>query len=80
LPYVTGYDTNDYNNGYAENGKAIDAIEIIYKGTGKIYYRVSPLNSVSYYSYQVGNTKNKTMDGYAGAFGRELDKLQIYVK
>lgn len=28
LPWVTGYDINDFNNGYAGNGQVIDAIEI----------------------------------------------------
>ena len=28
LPWVNGYDINDYKNGYAGNGKEIDAIEI----------------------------------------------------
>lgn len=28
LPWVSGYDINDYNNGYAGNGKVIDAIQI----------------------------------------------------
>lgn len=28
LPWVTGYNINDYNNGYAGNGKEIDAIQI----------------------------------------------------
>lgn len=28
LPYVTGYNVNDFNNGFAGNGKIIDAIQI----------------------------------------------------
>lgn len=80
LPYVTGYNTKDYNNGYAGNGKAIDAIEIIYSGTKKAYYKVSPINTSSYYSYQSDNDKGSNLDGYAGVFGKKIDKLQIYIK
>lgn len=80
LPYVTGYNINDYNNGYAGNGKPIDAIEIIYGGDKKAYYRVSPIGTTGYYSYQTDNNKGGDMDGYAGAIGVKFDKLQIYIK
>ena len=80
LPYVTGYNINDYNNGYAGNGKPIDAIEIIYGGTKKAKYRVSPIGSNGYYSYQTDNDKGGDMDGYAGTIGVKFDKLQICIK
>jgi len=86
LPYVTGYNTKDANNGYAGNGKAIDAIEVIYKtpsditnslGYYKAKYRVSPIGSTSYYSYQYDNEKSNKQDGYAGAIGKSIDKFEI---
>jgi hypothetical protein len=80
LSYVTGYNTNDHANGYAGNGKAIDAIQIIYDGTKKAYYRVSPINSATYYSYQPDNDTSGGKDGYAGKLGTKIDKLQIYIK
>lgn len=85
LPPVTGYNINDYNNGYAGNGKVIDAIEIVYKtpsdiakslGKLKAKYRVSPLKC-NYYSYQYDKEKTKGQDGYAGSFGKSIDRLQI---
>lgn len=86
LPYVTGYNTSDSINGYAGNGKAIDAIEVYYttpsdlKSSLGYYlrakYRVSPLNG-SYYSYQYDNEKTNGQDGYAGAIGTSIDRLQI---
>jgi len=85
LPYVTGYDTSDYNNGYAGNGKAIDAIEVYYftpadviakNGYLRAKYRVSPVNS-GYYSYQYDNEKSNGQDGYAGSFGKTIDRLQV---
>ena len=30
LPFVTGYDVNDYNNGYAGMGYSIDLVEVYY--------------------------------------------------
>ena len=85
LPYVTGYNTGDSENGYAGNGKVIDAIEVYYgtpsdivESTGylKAKYRVCPVNG-SYYSYQYDNETGNGQDGYAGAFGVSIDKLQI---
>lgn len=85
LPYVTGYDTKDAKNGYAGNGKKIDAVEIIYttpsdvakaKGYYKAKYHVSPKGK-SYYAWQYDNEKTKGQDGYAGVFGVVIDRLQI---
>lgn len=80
LPYVTGYNTNDYYNGYAGSGKTIDAVEIVYTPEkGKSYkakYRVSALYQ-SYYDWQRNNDKSNGQDGYAGLFGNAIDKLQI---
>lgn len=85
LSYVTGYNINDHINGYAGNGKVIDAIEIYYStpsdyskknGYLKAKYRVSPLKG-NYYSYQYDNEKTNGQDGYAGDFGTSIDRLQI---
>lgn len=85
LPYVTGCNINDSNNGYAGNGKPIDAIEIYYNtpsdvvnkyGYLKAKYRVTPFYH-GYYDWQYDNEKSKNQDGYAGSFGQYLDRLQI---
>ncbi len=86
LPYVTGYNINDHINGYAGNGKVIDAIEIYYstpsdyakaKGYLCAKYRISPTNSSKYYDWQIDNNTGNGMDGYAGLLGMTIDKLQI---
>lgn len=83
LPWVTGFDWNDFHNGYAGDGvTAIDAIEVyLYspKNDQYAFYRVSPLNK-DYYPYQRDNEKSNVMDGYAGAFGVEIDRIQMYIK
>lgn len=85
LPYVTGYNTSDYNNGYAGNGKPIDAIEVYYSTPSDIVktrgylvakYHVAPING-SYYDYQYDNEKTNNQDGYAGCFGKAIDKFQL---
>lgn len=91
LPYVTGYNWNDHNNGYAGNGKPIDAVRVYYNtpsdlvangGYREAKYRVSPVGSVTYYDWQLDDTVNKAkgMDGYAGAFGKAIDKFQICIE
>lgn len=86
LPYVTGYDTNNHNNGYAGNGKIIDAIDIYYTTPSsvknrlgkplKAKYHVSPVGC-NYYSNQYDNERINGQDGYAGAFGKSIDRVQI---
>lgn len=86
LPYVTGYDITDSVNGYAGNGKPIDAIEVYYAtpeavrkeygGYLRAKYRVSPVNS-GYYDYQYDTETSNGQDGYAGAIGKTIDRLQI---
>ncbi len=81
LPFVSGYDILDFNNGYAGNGKPIDAVEIIYHGDeGKVaQYRVAPIKK-AYFSWQNNNQTLDGQDGYAGLFGSKIDKLQIVIK
>lgn len=85
LPYVTGYNTSDYNNGYAGNGTPIDCVEVYYYTPDNIrpyqqaYYRVSPVNK-GYYSWQKDNSTADGMDGYAGAPGVAIDRFQIQIK
>lgn len=79
LPWVTGYNINDDNNGYAGNKKVIDAIQIVYDGKLKAHYRVSPVKR-NYYPFQDDNETTKGQDGYAGSFGTSIDRLQIMVK
>ena len=81
LPYVTGYNTKDYEHGYAGNGKPIDLIEVYYyappgKPVKKAKYRVADGNR-NYYPWQHDNEKTNGQDGYAGVFGKLITKFQI---
>lgn len=85
LPYVTGYNINDHKNGYAGNSKVIDAIEVYYytpngvKPYHKAKYRVSPLNG-NYWPWQYDNETDDNQDGYAGDFGKTIDRFQIKIE
>ena len=85
LPYVTGYNISDDNNGYAGNGKPIDAVQVYYStpadvvnahGYYKAKYLVSPLTR-GFYSYQYDTETSNGQDGYAGSLGKTIDRFQI---
>lgn len=86
LPYVTGCDYDDFDNGYAGDKKhEIDAVEIIYyTPDGEDYkyarYMVSPFGLRNFYPEQVDNETGNGMDGYAGEFGKAIDKFQLVVE
>lgn len=84
LPWVTGYDINDYENGFAGDYTDIDAIVVYYfTPAGYLYqeaiYRVSDVTGEEYYPEQVDDMIGPAMDGYAGVFGNSIDKLQIKI-
>lgn len=85
LGWVTGYDTGDYNNGFAGDYTNIDMIQVYYyTPDGYIYkvavYRVSDLNNLTYYPVQVDTKVAPGYDGYAGVPGTAIDKLQIWIE
>lgn len=81
LPYVSGFNWADPVNGYAGNGKPIDAIEVIYiapdGSSQKAQYRVSPVNG-NYYDWQYNNETGGGQDRYAGSFGKKVDRFQLF--
>lgn len=86
LPWVTGYNWKDHNNGYAGWGKAIDAIQVYYNtpadyaakyGYQKAQYRVSSTKTNGYFGWQFDTETKNGQDGYAGTFGTAIDKFQL---
>lgn len=76
LPYVTGYNWWDNENGYAglTNGGQIDGIRIKTSGTGgKARYKVSTIGSTGYLPSVVEDSD------FAGIYGKAIDKLQIEI-
>lgn len=84
-PYVTGYNINDINNGYAGDCKNdIDMVEVYYNTPDgyaykKAKYRVAPIGR-DYYSWQYDNENTNGCDGYAGAAGVSIGKFQIIIE
>lgn len=87
LPWVTGYDIENYENGFAGNGTVIDTIEVYYytpqsiveeSGYKRSAYRVSPLWG-NYYPWQYDTEQTEGQDGYAGVYGAAIDRFQIQI-
>lgn len=81
LPFVSGCNWSDGNNGYAGNGRVIDAVQVIYHppvgSNQKAQYRISPVKR-GYYSWQYNDETTGGQDGYAGAFGVPMDRFQLF--
>lgn len=81
LPFVSGCNWSDGNNGYAGNGRVIGAVQVIYHppvgSWQKAQYRISPVKR-GYYSWQYNDETGGGQDGYAGAFGVPMDRFQLF--
>lgn len=80
LGKVTGYNINDYINGWAGNNKPIDAIRVYYNTPSNIRPFKKAKYKVNNYGWQYDDeTKNK-QDGYAGVYGVTAKKVQITIE
>lgn len=80
LPYVTGYDVNNFENGYAGDDRIIDAVEIYYYTPSDIRPFKKAKYKINNYDWQYDNEKTNNQDGYAGVFGVPATKLQITIE
>lgn len=86
LPYVTGCDYDDFDNGYAgDKVHAIDALEITYytpegEDYKYMHYMVSAFGDRNYYPEQIDAEIRDGMDGYAGVIGKTIDKIQMWIE
>lgn len=80
LPRVTGYNINDFNNGYAGDDRIIDAIRIYYNTPSNIRPYKRAKYKVNNYSWQYDDETLNGQDGYAGVFGVNATKIQIIIE
>lgn len=80
LPYVTGYDINNFENGYAGDGRIIDAVEVYYFTPNDIRPYKKAKYKVNNYDWQYDNEKTNGQDGYAGVYGVNATKFQIVIE
>ena len=80
LPYVTGYDTHNFANGYAGNGKVIDAIEVYYYTPDDIRPYKKAKYKINNYPWQYDDERGNGQDGYAGVIGVPANKFQMIIE
>lgn len=81
LPFVTGYNINDFSNGFAGDGiSVIDAVEVYYYTPNDIRPYKKAKYKVNGYPYQYDNEKGNGQDGYAGVMGVPATKFQIVIE
>lgn len=80
LPSVTGYDTNDFDNGYAGNGKPIDAIRIYYNTPDDIRPYKKAKYRVNNLPWMYDDEPDASGDTFAGIIGRDVVKLEITIE
>lgn len=81
LGWISDYDIDNWKTGCAGNKiRDIDAIQIDFSGVPeyKVRYRVSTISPKSYLDWIEGYNTSNSM-GYAGIFGKAIDKIQIEI-
>lgn len=80
LGKVTGYDINEYINGYAGNGKPIDAIRVYYYTPQNIRPYKKAKYKVNNYTWQYDDEYDGYGENFAGVYGVDVTKFQIIIK
>lgn len=81
LPVVTGYNRNDYNNGYAGDNTPIDGL-CVESSSKEVLYRVHLRKSgewLPWVSSKNANINNSDT-GFAGIIGMPIDAIEIKLK
>lgn len=79
LSTVSGYNINDYLNGYAGDGNIIDCIKIYYYTPDDIRPYKKAKYKVNGYSWQYDTETGGGQDGFAGNYGYSMKKLWIEI-
>ena len=80
LGKVTGYNINNFINGWGGNNKPIDAIRVYYNTPPNIRPFKKAKYRVNNYGWQYDNETTKGQDGYAGVYGVNATKIQIIIE
>lgn len=80
LGKVTGYNINNFINGWGGNNKPIDAIRVYYNTPPNIRPFKKAKYRVNNYGWQYDNETKNGQDGYAGILGKNITKLEIIIE
>ena len=80
LPRVTGYDKNNFENGWAGDNRVIDCVRIYYNTPDDIRPYKQAKYRINNLPWQIDDKKGKGYDGYAGNIGESAYKLEIIIE
>jgi len=80
LPRVTGYNINDFNNGWAGDDRIIDCVRIYYNTPSYIRPYKQAKYRINGLPWQIDDITGKGYDGYAGNMGQNAYKLEIIIE
>ena len=83
LPSVTGYNINDFNNGYAGDGREIDCIQVYYYTPEDLVYTSGYKKAkykVNNYDWQYDDETSNGQDGYAGVYGVNATEFRMVIE
>ena len=80
MPFVTDFDINNYENGFAGDDTEIDTVEVYYFTPDDIRPFKRAKYKVNDYDWQFDNEKGNGQDGYAGVYGVNATKFQIVIE
>lgn len=80
LPIVSGYDINDYKNGWAGNDETIDCVKIYYNTPDNIRPYKRAKYKVNDYDWQYDFETSGGQDGYAGEMGVSAKEIRITIE
>lgn len=80
LPTVTGYNINDFNNGFAGDDRVIDCIRVYYNTPNDIRPYKKAKYRVNDYDWQYDDETINGQDGYAGIYFKQATKFQITIE
>ena len=80
LGKVTGYNINNFINGWGGNNKPIDAIRVYYNTPPNIRPFKKAKYRVNNYEWQYDNETKNGQDSYAGIIGKNITKFQITIE
>lgn len=80
MPYVTGCDINDLNNGYAGDDSTIDLIEVYYFTPDDIRPFRRAKYSINNYEWQYDDERINGQDGYAGIPGVAALSIRMIIE
>lgn len=81
LPYVTGYNINDFVYGYAGDKQSeIDCVEVYWDSSDGNGYAQYAVYTNGWLDWQIDNQTSNGQDGYAGIYGRSITGFKLTAK